>query len=90
MRIDLTCPAEVLQAEVPTGDQPYVILALFNLADEEAELELSLREVPGIREEATYTVRDLWQGRDLFPLSGGAQLSRTVQAHDAAVIRLSM
>ena len=48
-----------------------------------------MKEIPGIDEEAGYAVRDLWQGKDLFPLSGGALLSLELKAHDAAVLKLS-
>ena len=66
-----------------------VYAALFNLSDRDGEVSVPLKEIPGIDEEAGYAVRDLWQGKDLFPLSGGALLSLELKAHDAAVLKLS-
>ena len=74
------CPA--------AGQEMYV--ALFNLSDEDEECSLPLQEVPGIRDNVSYRIRDIWQGKDLFPLSGDALLSMELKAHDAAVLKLSL
>lgn len=66
-----------------------VYAALFNLSDTDGEVSVPLKEIPGIGEGASYAVRDLWQGKELFPLSGGAILSVGLKAHDAAVLKLS-
>ena len=49
MKIDLSCPAEVLRAEPPKEDQPFAVLTLFNLSDRsivsaEATVRLTDRE----------------------------------------------
>ena len=33
MRIDLSCPAEILGIEPPAGEKDYSVLTLFNLTD---------------------------------------------------------
>ena len=66
-----------------------VYAALFNLSDKDGEVSVPLKDIPGIDEGASYAVRDLWQGKELFPLSGGAVLSLELKAHDAAVLKLS-
>lgn len=49
MKIDLSCPAEILRAEPPNEEQPFGILTLFNLSDRsivscEATLRVADRE----------------------------------------------
>ncbi|MBP5158118.1 MAG: hypothetical protein ILP18_09640, partial [Treponema sp.] len=66
-----------------------VYVALFNLADDDSEVAVALNELPGIDGKASYGVRDLWRGKDLFPLAGDAILSLGLKAHDAAVLRIA-
>ena len=48
MLIDLTCPAEVFQAELPTEEIPAVSLALYNLSDRViVSAEVTLRLLGG-------------------------------------------
>ena len=66
-----------------------VFVALFNLSDGDREVSLPLQSLKGISSSKTYSVRDLWQRRDLFPLQGDAELSINISAHGAALICLS-
>ena len=72
------CPAKGMDVNV----------ALFNLSDEEREVSVRLREIQGISESKNYSVRDLWQKKDLFPLQGDAELTRTIPAHGSELLRL--
>jgi hypothetical protein len=65
-----------------------VNVALFNLSDEEREVSVRLCEIQGISESKNYSVRDLWQKKDLFPLQGDAELTRTIPAHGSELLRL--
>lgn len=64
-------------------------VALFNISDEKREVTVRLSEIQGISESAVYKVRDLWQKKDLFPLSGNAELSETIEAHGCVLLKLS-
>ena len=65
-----------------------VNLALFNLSDEEREVSVKLSEVKGILEGTIYSVRNLWDKSNLFPLDGAAELSLTVPAHGSVLLLL--
>ncbi len=65
-----------------------VNLAMFNLSDEEREVSVKLSEVKGILEGTIYSVRDLWDKSNLFPLDGAAELSLTVPAHGSVLLLL--
>lgn len=63
MFIDLSCPAEVFRAELPTEESPAAVLTLFNLSDRiisSAEAHLSLRD-----EDGEETERLAFRGRAL-------------------------
>ncbi len=72
------CPAKGMAINV----------GLFNLSDEEREVSVRLCEIQGISESKTYSVRDLWQKKDLFPLQGDAELTRTIPPHGSELLRL--
>ncbi len=72
------CPAKGMDVNV----------GLFNLSDEEREVSVRLCEIQGISESKNYSVRDLWQKKDLFPLQGDAELTRTIPAHGSELLRL--
>lgn len=63
--------------------------ALFNLSDEENEVSVLLRDIPSVEMRKTYAVRDLWNKKDLFPLTGDAVYSVILPAHGSSVISLS-
>lgn len=64
-------------------------IALFNLSDKTSEVSVRLEDIAGIQAEKTYKVRDLWQKKDLFPLSGSAFFSQTLPPHGSALITVS-
>ncbi len=72
------CPAKGMAIKV----------GLFNMSDEEREVSVRLCEIQGVSESKTYSVRDLWQKKDLFPLQGDAELTRTIPAHGSELLRL--
>ena len=72
------CPAKGMAINV----------GLFNLSDEERDVSVRLCEIQGISESKTYSVRDLWQKKDLFPLQGDAELTRTIPPHGSELLRL--
>ena len=67
-----------------------VNVALFNLGDAAGEVSVRLPDIPHVDASRTYRVRDLWEQRDLFPLAGDAELSLSLPAHGAALLRLSV
>lgn len=67
-----------------------VNVALFNLGDAAGEVSVRLPDIPHVDASRMYRVRDLWEQRDLFPLAGDAELSLSLPAHGAALLRLSV
>ncbi len=65
-----------------------IFIALFNLSSKDADVFISLSEIKGISKDKTYSVRDLWEQKDLFPLQGNAELNFPVKSHGAALLRL--
>lgn len=65
-----------------------IYLALFNISDKEDEISIKLSDIDGINPGKNYQLRDLWESKDLFPLSGDAILSYKIKAHGALLLRL--
>ena len=68
------------------GQEIYV--ALFNLSESSRECSVLLEEISGIDSHKTYSVRNLWANKDLFPLAGNAILSLDIPSHGAILLRL--
>jgi hypothetical protein len=63
-------------------------IALFNLSDEDGDVQVNLKDIPAVIQSATYSARNLWERKDLFPLAGDAVLSRAIPAHGSELIQL--
>ncbi len=73
------CPAKGMKINV----------ALFNLSDETKDIFFPLKNIRSINEKHTYSVRDLWGNKNLFPMEGSAILSQTVSAHGSVILQLT-
>ncbi len=86
MRSDSQCVWVTYGNGCPAHNPP-VVVALFNLSDTEAEVVVDLKEINGFDPEKTYSVKSLWDGKDLFPMAGNSVISRTVNAHGVEVLQ---
>lgn len=86
MRSESQCVWQSFGEGCPAKGRP-VYLALFNLEDRARDVSVPLSEIKGIIPEKTYTPRDLWGRKDLFPVQGDALLCVTVEPHGAALLK---
>ena len=63
-------------------------IALFNFTESENDVSVKLQDIKGIVGEKLYSLRNLWEHKDLFPLEGSAILSMTLPPHGSVLLQL--
>lgn len=72
------CPAKGVEVNI----------AIFNFRDETAEISVDLKAIRNLLPGTLYCQRDLWERKNLLPISGGAEIIKSVAPHGTVLVQL--